>query len=60
MDDTETPLLNPRQAAERLGVAPRELYRLIDTGELVAYKVGRDLGLRPDDLDAYKAARPAP
>ena len=60
MDNTETPSLNPRQAAERLGIAPREVYRLIDTGELVAYKVGRDLGLRPDDLDAYRAARPAP
>ena len=59
MDNTETPLLTPRQAAERLGVAPRELYRLIDTGELVAYKVGRDLGLRPEDLDAYEAARRA-
>ncbi len=60
MDDTEKPFLNPRQAAERLGIAPRELYRIIDAGELVAYKVGRDLGLRPDDLDAYKAAGPTP
>ena len=50
MDDTETPLLNPRPP----GALPA--YR---RGELAAYKVGRDLGLRPDDLDAYKAAPPA-
>lgn len=54
MDDNETHLLNTRQAAERLGVASRELYRLIDLGELPAYKVGRDLRLRPDEVDAYK------
>jgi excisionase family DNA binding protein len=59
MDDNGT-MLNPRQAATRLGVAPRELYRLIDEGDLAAFKVGCDLQLRVEDVDAYGAAGSAP
>ena len=60
MDDNETQMLNTRQAAARLGVEARELYRLVDAGELPAYKVGRDLRLRADDVDAYKATTANP
>lgn len=45
-------MLNARQAANRLGVAARELYRLVEAGELAAYKVGRDLRLRAEDVDS--------
>lgn len=58
MTDTETTWLNTREAASRLGIAPRELYRLIDVGELVAYKDGCDLRLRLTDVKAYRSAHP--
>ena len=59
MDNHRT-VLSPRQAATRLGIAPGELYRLIDVGDLAAYKVGRDLRLRVEDLDSYGATRSSP
>ncbi len=58
MENAETCYLNTRQAARLLDVPARELYRLIDVGELPAYKFGRDLRLRADEVDAYKAAHP--
>jgi excisionase family DNA binding protein len=54
MDNNGT-TLNARQAAERLGVTSRELYRLVDVGELAAYKVGGDLRLRAVDVASYGA-----
>jgi excisionase family DNA binding protein len=59
MEDNGT-VLNPRQAATRLGVAPRELYRLIDDSDLAAYKLRRDLQLRVEDVDSCGAAGSAP
>ena len=32
----------------------RELYELIDAGELPAYKVGRNIKLRQADVDAFR------
>ena len=58
MADTETTWLNTREAASRLGVTARELYRLIDVGELPAYKDGRDIRLRLADVEAYRSAHP--
>ena len=58
MNDTETTWLNTREAASRLGVPARELYRLVDVGELPAYKHGRDLRLRLADVEAYRQAHP--
>ncbi len=55
MNDTETPWFSTREAVARLGIPPRELYRLIDAGELPAYKHGRDIRLRQADVDAYRA-----
>lgn len=42
-----------REAAQILGVSLRTLYRLIDEGQLVGYQIGRNIRLRPSDLDAY-------
>ncbi len=58
MEEDGTPWILRREAAARLGVAARELYRLIEVGDLPAYKVGRDLRLRTADLDAFRASRP--
>ncbi len=45
--------LKPIDAARRLKIPTRELYRLIDGGELPAYKFGRVIRLRRADVDAY-------
>jgi len=58
MNNTETVWIMPREAIARLGVSPREFYRLVDAGELPAYKHGRDIRLRAGDVDAYRAAHP--
>lgn len=41
------------ETAERLGIGLRTLYRLIDSGELAAYKFGRVIRLKATDVDAY-------
>lgn len=40
-------------AAEQLGVSPGTIYRFINSGELVAYRVGRVLRIRGSDIDAF-------
>lgn len=45
--------LGTTEAAERLGVVPRTLYRLIDEGLIPAYKLGRVIRLKEADLDAF-------
>ncbi|HAB57825.1 MAG: DNA-binding protein [Acidimicrobiaceae bacterium] len=45
--------LSTASAAERLGITPRTLYRFIDEGQLAAYKFGRVIRLKQDDVDAY-------
>ena len=45
--------LSTAAAAERLGITPRTLYRFIDEGQLAAYKFGRVIRLKQDDVDAY-------
>jgi excisionase family DNA binding protein len=40
-------------AARRLGVTVRTLYRLIDEGELPAYKFGRVIRLQEQEVDAF-------
>lgn len=53
--------LSTREAARQLGLTVRTLYRLIDTGELAAYKIGRVIRLKQDDVDDYlQRARIAP
>lgn len=42
-----------RQAALYLGVAPRTVYRLIDQGHIPAYKMGRVIRLKQEDLDVF-------
>jgi excisionase family DNA binding protein len=45
--------LGTTDAARYLELAPLALYRLIDDGELPAYRFGRIVRLRKSDLDAY-------
>ena len=43
------------EAARRLGVTVRTLYRLIDEGELPAYKFGRVIRLQEHEVDDFIA-----
>lgn len=45
--------LSTAEAARRLGITPRTLYRLIDEGQIVAYKFGRVIRLQERDVDAF-------
>ena len=46
--------LRSSQACEVLGVSRVELYRLIDRGELPAYKFGREIRLREEDVRRFR------
>jgi excisionase family DNA binding protein len=46
-------LLNVKQVARRLSLAPSSVYELIARGQLQAVRVGRAVRVRPADLDAY-------
>ena len=45
--------LSTAEAAKRLGVTPRTLYRFIDEGQLPAYRMGRVIRLREGEVDAF-------
>jgi excisionase family DNA binding protein len=45
--------LGTTEAAEKLGVVPRTLYRMIDEGQIPAYKMGRVIRLKEADLDSF-------
>jgi excisionase family DNA binding protein len=44
------------EACERLGITLRTLYRLIDEGKLPAYKIGRVIRLKAEEVDAFTAS----
>ena len=49
--------LKPIDAARRLDIPTKELYRLIDEGALPAYKFGRVIRLRAADVEEYRERR---
>lgn len=53
MSSTEIAWLSTAEAARRLGVTPRTLYRFIDEGQLPAYRFGRVIRLKEDEVDAF-------
>ena len=55
-----TEWVGTREAAEQLGVTLRTLYRYIDEGDLAAYKMGRVIRLRADDVAAFTSSCPGP
>jgi excisionase family DNA binding protein len=53
--------LSTKEAARKLGITTRTLYRLIDAGQLPAYKFGRVIRLQDGEVDAFiQSARIAP
>jgi len=55
--ETSTPdtihWLSTAEAAARLGITPRTLYRFIDEGQLPAYRFGRVIRLKTSDVDVF-------
>jgi len=45
--------LSTREAARQLGITTRTLYRLIDSGQVPAYKFGRVIRLKETEVDAF-------
>jgi excisionase family DNA binding protein len=53
--------LSTKEAARRLGITTRTLYRLIDSGQIPAYKFGRVIRLQAEEVDQFiDAARIEP
>ncbi|MFE3999249.1 helix-turn-helix domain-containing protein [Nocardioides sp. YIM B13467] len=55
IDGSQT--VTPSQAAERLGMSRTHLYKLLDRGEIVFHRVGRDRRIRLHDLAAFEEQR---
>ena len=49
----ETAWLGTKEAATRLGITLRSLYRFIDEGDLTAYKFGRVIRIKASDVDDF-------
>lgn len=61
MPDQDITWLSTKEAARRLGITNRTLYRLIDEGKVAAYKFGRVIRLQETDVEAFiDSARIAP
>jgi excisionase family DNA binding protein len=45
--------LSTAEAADRLGITPRTLYRFLDTDQLAGYRFGRVIRLKTTDVDAF-------
>lgn len=52
-----TAALTPSQAAERLGMSRTHLYKLLDRGEIMSHRVGRDRRIHLKDLIAFESQR---
>jgi excisionase family DNA binding protein len=53
MGTTEITWLSTAEAAHRLGITPRTLYRFIDEGQLPAYRFGRVIRLKEGEVDTF-------
>lgn len=45
--------MSTAEAARSLGITPRTLYRLIDEGQIAAYKFGRVIRLKEQDVETF-------
>ena len=52
-EQTQIEWLGTTAAAKRLGITTRTLYRFIDEGYIAAYRMGRVIRVKGEDVDAY-------
>ena len=53
--------LGTKEASERLGITLRTLYRILDEGQIPAYKLGRVIRVKEADVEDFvESARIAP
>ena len=52
-EQTQIEWLGTTAAAKRLGITTRTLYRFIDEGYIAAYRMGRVIRVKGNDVDAY-------
>ncbi len=45
--------MSTAEAAKHLGITPRTLYRFIDEGQLPAYRFGRVIRLKRNEVDVF-------
>ncbi len=45
--------MSTAEAAKHLGITPRTLYRFIDEGQLPAYRFGRVIRLKRNEVDTF-------
>lgn len=45
--------LSTTEVRDRLGITLRTLYRLIDEGQIPAFKIGRVIRMKEEDVDAF-------
>ena len=57
IDPTST--ITPSEAAQRLGMSRTHLYKLLDRGEIMSHRVGRDRRIRITDLFVFETQRQA-
>jgi excisionase family DNA binding protein len=53
MASDEIEWLSTQEAARRLGITTRTLYRFVDEDQLPAYRMGRVFRLKKSDVDAF-------
>jgi excisionase family DNA binding protein len=53
MSTNEVRWLSTAEAARRLGITARTLYRFIDEGQVPAYRFGRVIRLKEAEVDAF-------
>lgn len=53
MSASDIEWLSTQEAARRLGVTTRTLYRFVDQGELPAYRMGRVIRVKATDVDVF-------
>jgi excisionase family DNA binding protein len=55
-----TPLLDLNGVAKRLSVSRPTIYRMLERGDLVAYRVNERLRFKLEDIEAYLERRREP
>ena len=53
MSNPEIRWMSTAEAARYLGITPRTLYRFIDQGDIGAYRFGRVIRLKADEVEGF-------